>query len=138
YSPTIINVKELIKQVTQAQTTYPAPTKGCTFQNSVWFINLGQYWVPQDPVLRGQIIFNAHDHLLNGHPECKTTLTNIKKTFFWPGLDRQLGKYCKAYIRCQELKNFLSKNRATLHPHNISQEPWEVISIDVSGMMSTS
>ncbi|KAF8648450.1 hypothetical protein AX16_006277 [Volvariella volvacea WC 439] len=104
--PTIINVKELIEQVIQAQANHPAPTRGCTLQEGVWLTNLGQYWVPQDPVLRGQIIFNAHDHPLGGHPRRKTILTNIKKTFFWPGLDRQLSEYCKACIRCQELKNF--------------------------------
>ncbi|KAF8639587.1 hypothetical protein AX16_010277, partial [Volvariella volvacea WC 439] len=71
------------------------PTRSCTLQDGVWLTNLGQYWVPQDPVLRGQIIFNVHDHPLGGHLGHKTTLTNIKKTFFWPGLDRQLGEYYK-------------------------------------------
>ncbi|KAF8643202.1 hypothetical protein AX16_009165, partial [Volvariella volvacea WC 439] len=136
--PTIINIKELIEKVIQAQATHPTPTKGCTLQNGVWFTNLGQYWVSQDPVLKGQIIFNTHDHPLGGHPGHKTTLTNIKKTFFWPGLDRQLSEYCKACIRCQELKNFPPQNRATLHPHNIPQEPWEVILIDVVGPLPES
>ncbi|KAF8643526.1 hypothetical protein AX16_008988 [Volvariella volvacea WC 439] len=136
--PTIINIKELIEQVIQAQTTHPALTRGCILQDGVWFTNLGQYWVPPDSVLKGQIIFNAHDHPLGGHPGRKTTLTNIKKTFFWPGLNHQLGEYCKACIRCQELKNFPPKNHATLHPHNIPQEPWKVISIDAVGPLPES
>ncbi|KAF8639592.1 hypothetical protein AX16_010276 [Volvariella volvacea WC 439] len=136
--PIIINIKELIEQVTQVQAIHPAPTRGCTFQNRVWLTNLGQYWVPQDSVLKGQIIFNAYNHPLGGHPKCKTTLTNIKKTFFWPGLDCQLGKYCKACIRCQELKNFLLKNCTTFHPYDISQELWEVILIDAVSLFPES
>ncbi|KAF8662008.1 hypothetical protein AX16_001243, partial [Volvariella volvacea WC 439] len=53
-------------------------------------------------------------------------------------LDRQLDEYCKTCIQCQELKNFPPKNHATFHPHDIPQEPWKVISIDVVGPLPES
>ena len=99
------------------------------------------YWkdliyVPKDDKLRESIIVKNHDHPIAGHPGAKRTKSLMLTKFYWPNLGKDVKKYVESCDRCQKTKT--KRKTTVLHPHNVPENPWETISIDIIGPLPES
>ena len=96
-----------------------------TWQNRIY--------VPKDRTLRSKIITLHHDPRLAGHPGRYKTLELITRTYWWPGISRDVQKYVDGCERCQATKTHRTKPVGLLHPHDVPTEPWQVVGMDMIG-----
>ena len=62
----------------------------------------------------------------------------IKKTYWWPGLREDVKNYVQGCFKCQQNKFQHQKKAGELHSLDISQGPWQEISIDIIGPLPKS
>ena len=57
----------------------------------------------------------------------------IERTYQWPGLKEDIKNYVQECFKCQQNKIQYQKRAGELHSLDISQGPWQEISIDIIG-----
>ena len=55
--------------------------------------------------LRAEIIQLHHDVLVAGHGGRWKTMELVTRTYWWPGVTRDVGRYVKGCNMCQRMKN---------------------------------
>ena len=101
-----------------------------TFQEKIY--------VPKDESLRGNIVKTHHDSPTAGHPGNYKTLELVARSYFWPGMSREVKKYVQGCDVCQRTKVERRASAAPLQPHLIPDRPWSHISMDLIGPLPTS
>jgi Integrase zinc binding domain len=91
-------------------------------QDGLLYNDLGQLVVP-DGKLRMVLMHNYHDALVSGHLGIDKTLTNLQRTFIWPGIRRQLTAYIGSCDQCQRNKASSRAPAGLLQPLEILKEP---------------
>src|SRR6267143_2095489 len=76
-----------------------------------------------------QLIADAHDHILSGHPGIAQTLRNLEG-HSWEGKAADVEQYVKRCPECQWFKIRRQRPRGVLHPLPPAQSPFERISVD--------
>jgi Reverse transcriptase (RNA-dependent DNA polymerase)/RNase H-like domain found in reverse transcriptase/Integrase zinc binding domain len=87
-------------------------------------------YVPMRHGLRTAVIGRYHDELLAGHWDKRRTTELVRRTFDWPGLYRDVRRYCHECIECQKAKPARHKPRGFLRPLPVPSRPWETVTID--------
>ena len=90
----------------------------------------GALCVPNVEGLRRGILYDAHDSPLAGHLGIRKTKTLIKRSFYWPNMDKQIEQYVKACDKCQRNKSLNMKPGGLLQPLPTPTSNWEHISMD--------
>ena len=83
---------------------------------------------------RREVLELAHDLPVSGHLGVRKTYNRVLQHFFWPGLKRDVAKWCKECHTCQ-LGGKPNQNipQAPLHPIPAFDEPFSRIIIDCVG-----
>ena len=83
--------------------------------------------------LRNNILTMAHDNM-GGHLGCNKTSDKILQNFFWPGLRKDVAKFCKSCTECQLAgkPNEVLKP-VPLTPIPVVEEPFTRIILDIVG-----
>ncbi len=80
------------------------------------------------------VLFLAHEHLLSGHLGVTKTYHRILQHFFWPGLKRDVAKFCHTCHTCQITgKPNQVIPRAPLSPIPVMGEAFEEVLVDCVG-----
>jgi hypothetical protein len=66
--------------------------------------------------IRSTLIELAHDHPLAGHFATEKTLLRLKSHWFWPNMNQEVEKHCKACKICLETNAPLAYGNAPLEP----------------------
>lgn len=83
---------------------------------------------------RDEVLGLAHDHHFAGHLGVNKTLDRILRHFFWPGIKRDVAKYCRTCHVCQITgKPNQVIPPAPLQPIPVSSEPFEHVILDCVG-----
>ena len=92
------------------------------------------YQIVVPTVHRREVLELAHDLPMSGHLGVRKTHNRILQHFFWPGLKRDVAKWCKECHTCQ-LGGKPNQNipQAPLHPIPAFDEPFSHIIIDCVG-----
>jgi hypothetical protein len=92
----------------------------------------GRTYVPDAPTLRRRILQEYHDHPTAGHPGAATTLINLKRDYWWPGMPNFVGEYVKGCLLCQTNKINRNPWKGPLFPIKgpIDPLPFKQISMD--------
>ena len=90
-------------------------------------------YIPKDDQLREKILKEHHDHPLAGHPGMRRTKDLILAKYYWPTIRKDVESYVKGCNKCQKTKTITTASRTPLHPNEIPQNPWEIISVDIIG-----
>ena len=92
------------------------------------------YQIVVPTVHRREILELAHDLPVSGHLGVRKTYNRVLQHFFWPGLKRDVAKWCKECHTCQ-LGGKPNQNipQAPLHPIPAFDEPFSHIIIDYVG-----
>ena len=57
--------------------------------------------------LRVKVLQTANDIPLSGHLGIKKTLNMISQMFFWPGIRKDMSRFCKSCEVCQRTSNII-------------------------------
>ncbi len=88
-------------------------------------------YIPQNHVLRGEIIARSHDHITAGHPGIEKTKELILREYWWPKMKKDIEAYIRTCETCQRTKLSTQAKAAPLHPNTITSRPWTHISVDI-------
>ena len=91
----------------------------------------GRIYVPNNKKIQEEILKENYDSVDIGHPEQYRMLELLKRTYWWPGLKENIKRYVQGCFKCQQNKIQHQKKAGELHPLEISQGPWQEISIDI-------
>ncbi|XP_066959143.1 uncharacterized protein [Macrobrachium rosenbergii] len=81
--------------------------------------------------LRKQVVAVAHE---SGHMGIRKNVEKIMKYFFWPGLHKDVSRFCRECHTCQIAgKPNETIQKAPLHPIEVRGEPFSKVIIDVVG-----
>ena len=94
------------------------------------------YQIVVPTVHRREVLELAHDLPMSGHLGVRKTHNRVLQHFFWPGLKRDVAKWCKECHTCQ-LGGKPNQNipQAPLHPIPAFDEPFSHIIIDSVGLL---
>jgi hypothetical protein len=91
----------------------------------------GQVYIPPDPKIRQEVLHDAHNVPVAGHPGIFKTNELIGRQYWWPTLLTDVKKYVKGCDTCQQNKASRQPKASPLHPHSVPGRPWEDISADL-------
>ena len=95
-------------------------------------------YVPDLDTLREEVLKAHHDQELAGHPGYTKTHELITRNYWWPRLIDDVKRYVKGCEKCQANKPDRLKKTNHLHPNEIPNIPWDIISVDIVGPLPTS
>ena len=83
---------------------------------------------------RDRILSIAHDHHFSGHLGVSKTADRITRYFYWPGINRDVAKFCRTCHLCQITgKPNQVIPPAPLQPIPVTSEPFEHVILDCVG-----
>jgi hypothetical protein len=84
------------------------------------------------PHLRKWILYLTHDHLTAGHPGHFTTLVNVKRDYWWPGMGTFVRNYIDGCATCQQMKSQTHPSAPPLNPiPSTTLRPFAQLSVDL-------
>jgi hypothetical protein len=98
----------------------------------------GRIYVPNLRSLRERIIADNHSSVVAGHPGRYRTHDLISRTYWWPGVAKDVQRYITGCETCQRTKTRTHAPSSLLHPLSIPSENWECISTDLIGPLPLS
>ena len=90
----------------------------------------GRVYVPKDEKLRVEIIRLHHDTLIAGHGGQWKTVELVTRNYWWPGIMKEVKRYVEGCDQCQRMKNRAEMPAGKLRPNQVSEKPWQHISVD--------
>ena len=84
--------------------------------------------IPQGSV-RLRLLQEHHDCLIAGHQGRDRTLARLQRTFYWPGLPRDVQRFIQSCETCQRCKGN-RVHQGLLQPLPVPDRPWNHISMD--------
>ena len=91
----------------------------------------GAVWVPNDRLLRTEILQLAHDWA--GHFGISRTLGKVRQHCVWDGMTREIEDYCRSCVACAVHKSPNQRPGGVLTQLPIPAQPWDSIGIDFVG-----
>ena len=88
-------------------------------------------YVPNDLVLQTRILQECHDSLLGSHLGKDKTIEQVKRRFYWSGMDAMISKYVTSCDECQRNKPSQQATMGLLRPLPIPDLPWQQVSMDL-------
>ena len=104
-------------------------TQGFYLEDGKLYFN-SRLCIPNDPGVKKQILHEAHDIPIAGHPGYIKTYSTLRQIFFWPGMKKDILTYVTSCLTCQRIKVERVKYPKKLHPIDVPQMKWECISMD--------
>ncbi|KAI1663257.1 reverse transcriptase [Pyrenophora tritici-repentis] len=105
------------------------PMIDCRVHNSKLFYR-DRLYAPADDELRSQIVYRAHSSGPAGHPGRVKTLDLITRTWWWPGMSRDIEQYVKACDLCVRSKASRLAPQGFLQPLPLPYRAWSDVSVD--------
>ena len=90
----------------------------------------GRLCVPDDPEIRKEVLSEAHRSRYAIHPGGVKMYHDLKRTFWWPGLKRDVSEFVARYMTCQQVKAEHMKPGGLLQSLPVPEWKWEHISMD--------
>ena len=81
---------------------------------------------------RRQLLELAHGAKMTAHLGVKKSLEKLQRHFFWPGLWKDVSKFCQACPECQ-LGASSTRKKAPLQPLPVIEEPFCRVAMDLVG-----
>ena len=88
-------------------------------------------YVPADAALRTRLLHECHDAPTAGHLGKDKTLEQVKRRFYWPGMDSDVLQYVRTCDACQRNKPSQQAKAGLLQPLPIPDHPWQQVTMDL-------
>lgn len=102
----------------------------CSMSNQGNLLFRGRRWVPEGLDLRTRLIQTTHDSVLHGHPGREVTYALVARSFFWPGMAKDIRTFVENCDGCGRNKAWRSRRQGFLKPLPIPDRIWSEISMD--------
>jgi transposase InsO family protein len=83
-----------------------------------------------DTEFRKTVIHENHDLPIAGHPGFVQTYSKIARSYYWPGMHKDIRKHTKECDACQRTKASTQPPIGELQPMPIPHRPWQSIGMD--------
>ena len=93
----------------------------------------GRVYVPNNRKIKEEILKENHDLADVGHPGQHRILELIKRTYWWPGLKKDIKKYIQGCFKYQQNKVEHQGKAGELYLLEIPKGLWQEISTDIIG-----
>ncbi|KAA0050100.1 DNA/RNA polymerases superfamily protein [Cucumis melo var. makuwa] len=80
--------------------------------------------------LKGTILEEAHNSTYAMHPGSTKMYRTLKKTYWWPGMKREIAEYVDRCLICQQVKPVRQRPGGLLNPLPVLEWKWEHITMD--------
>jgi len=90
----------------------------------------GKIYVPRNLDLRRQIVSLCYDTKVAGHPGHWKTLELVSRNYWWPQISRYIGQYVSTCDLCLRTKPIRQAPVGELHPLQIPDLRWDMLSVD--------
>ena len=98
----------------------------------------GRIYMSNNKSLREEILKEHHDPVDIGYSGQHRMLELLKRTYWCPGLKKDVKKYVQGCLKCQQNKVQHQWKAGELHPLKIPKGPWQEIGIDMIGPLPNS
>ncbi|XP_074293221.1 uncharacterized protein LOC141620186 [Silene latifolia] len=94
-------------------------------------LRFGQRWcVPANEELKKKILTEAHDTPYSVHPGGDKLYKDLKKTFWWPNMKKEVAEFVSRSLTCQRVKGEHKRPQGKVQPLDVPEWKWESISMD--------
>src|SRR4051812_7494845 len=93
--------------------------------DTLWFED--RVYVPNDPEIRKLILQEAHDSPYSIHPGNTKMYLDLKETFWWTGMKKDIAAYVAVWDVCHRVKAEHQKPAGLLQPLPIPEWKWDKI-----------
>ncbi|KAL9227802.1 hypothetical protein vseg_003452 [Gypsophila vaccaria] len=98
----------------------------------------GRWCLSNDEELKRKILEEAHNTPYSEHPGGDKLYKDLKKTFWWPNMKREVAEFVSHCLTCQKVKSEHKRPQGKLHTLEVPGWKWESIFMDfICGMSST-
>jgi len=128
-------LKEIKRNMTREKEVVQALKKEDSLtweEDEVMYIE-GRIYVPNNKKIKEEILKESHNLVDVEHPGQHRMLELLKRTYWWPGLKKDVKKYVQGCFKYQQNKVQHQRKAGELHPLEIPKGPWQEISIDIIG-----
>jgi len=106
--------------------------------DGLWLTDDRRVFVPDDMILKQQLLKEHHDSILAGHLGIDKTYDNLARYFYWPRMVKDVQAYVRSCPSCCIMKHSNKRPAGLLQPLPIPTRNWEVITMDlVTGLPLT-
>ncbi|KAI5081298.1 hypothetical protein GOP47_0004481, partial [Adiantum capillus-veneris] len=84
----------------------------------------GKIYIPNDPELKKDLMWEAHDCKLAGHGGQKRSYDKLHQHYMWPKMKDDVIDYVRTCPTCQLVKAQRVKPAGLLHPMPTPSRPW--------------
>jgi len=90
----------------------------------------GKIYIPWNLDLWRRMVSLCHDMKVAGHPRCWKTLELVSRDYWWPQMSRYIGQYISTCDLCLRTKPIRQAPVGKLHPLQIPDSRWDMLSVD--------
>ena len=87
---------------------------------------------------RAAVLKESHDSPLAGHPGSTKTVELVRRDFWWPTLFSDVRAYVRGCNRCQRTRPVRTTRAKVLHPNEVPEAPWQIVTVDLIGELPES
>ncbi|KAL5525062.1 hypothetical protein ACEPAF_8931 [Sanghuangporus sanghuang] len=88
--------------------------------------------------IREDVMKEHHDSTLAGHPGATKTIQLITRRYWWPRMSADVRVYVRGCDRCQRTKALRTTRAKVLHPNEVPEAPWQIVTVDLIGELPES
>ena len=88
-------------------------------------------YLPNDKALKTRVLHECHDAPTGGHLGKDKTIEQVKRRFYWPGMDAEIQQYVTGCDSCQRNKPSQQATMGLLQPLPVPVRPWQQVSLDL-------
>lgn len=90
----------------------------------------GRLYVPDDRELRSDLLVEAHDSRTSGHLGRRKTLAQLRRSYYWPEMRKEVYEYVSSCLACATNKPSNQRGAGLLQPLPTPERRWEQVGID--------
>ena len=121
-------VAKAARELQQALSKTVCSVKWLEDEGLLWF--RGKIYVPWNPDLWRWVVSLCHDMKVAGHPGCWKILELVSRNYWWPQMSRYIRQYISTCDLCLRMKPIRQAPVGKLHPLQILDSRWDMLSVD--------
>jgi hypothetical protein len=90
----------------------------------------GLVYIPQNDLIKSQIVQSCHDSATAGHPGQAKTLELVSRDYYWPRMRQFVNEFISSCDTCCRNKTPRQQPHGQLHPLPIPPAAWTSVSMD--------
>jgi len=121
-------VAKAARELCQASSKTVRSAEWSEDEGLLWF--RGKIYVPWNPDLQRRVVSLCHNTKVAGHPGRWKTLKLVSRNYWWPQMSRYIGQYVSTCDLCLRTKPIRQAPVGELHPLQILDLRWDMLSVD--------